>query len=205
MSSNQADAPKVDAVVVGAGFAGLYMLHLLRKQGLNVQGIERADDVGGTWYWNRYPGCRCDVESIEYCYQFSDELQQDWEWTERYSAQPEILAYAQHVADRFDIRSLIEFETEVRTATYDESRCRWAVTTDTDRTYDTRYLVMATGCLSAANTPDFPGLANFEGRTFHTGLWPQDGVDFTDGAWGLSARVLPPYSRSPTLRPRPGT
>ncbi len=96
MSSNQ-----LDVVVVGAGFAGMYMLHLLRKQGLAVQGIERADDVGGTWYWNRYPGCRCDVESIEYCYQFSDELQQEWEWTERYSAQPEILAYAQHVADRF--------------------------------------------------------------------------------------------------------
>ncbi len=180
MSSKQ-----LDAVVVGAGFAGLYMLHLLRQAGLAVKGLERADDVGGTWYWNRYPGCRCDVESIEYCYQFSDELQHDWAWTERYAAQPEILAYAQRVAERFHLRELIQFETQVERARYNEAACRWHVTTGSGEEFDTRFLIMATGCLSTANTPDFAGLGDFSGRTYHTGLWPRQGVDFSGRRVGV--------------------
>lgn len=176
---------RFDAVVVGAGFAGLYMLHLLRGAGLSVKGIERAGGVGGTWYWNRYPGCRCDVESIDYSYQFSDPLQQDWVWSERYSAQGEILAYAEHVATRFELRPLIQFQTSVTRARYDEHTHRWTVETDKGDVFDTRFLIMGTGCLSAANTPAFPGLTDFEGRTFHTGLWPQHGVDFTGRRVGI--------------------
>jgi cation diffusion facilitator CzcD-associated flavoprotein CzcO len=176
---------RFDAVVVGAGFAGLYMLHLLRGEGLSVQGVERAAGVGGTWYWNRYPGCRCDVESIDYSYQFSQALEQDWVWTERYAAQPEILAYAEHVAKRFDLLPLIRFETSVTRAHYDEHAHRWTVETDRGDVFDTRFLIMGTGCLSAANTPDFPGSRNFTGRTFHTGLWPQNGVDFTGRRVGI--------------------
>ena len=174
-----------DAIVVGAGFAGLYMLHLLRGEGLAVKGIERGDGVGGTWYWNRYPGCRCDVESIDYSYQFSDPLQQEWVWSERYSAQPEILAYSNHVADRFGLRPLIQFDTSVIKADYNESTQRWWVHTSQGKIYDTRFLIMATGCLSTTNTPAFPGLDTFAGRTFHTGQWPQNGVDFTGRRVGI--------------------
>jgi cyclohexanone monooxygenase len=179
------DTQKLDALVVGAGFAGLYMIHLLREQGLAVRGVERAGGVGGTWYWNRYPGCRCDVESIDYSYQFSEALQQDWQWTERYAAQPEILAYAEHVAKRLDLHPLIQFETGVERARYDETRQRWTVETNRGDVFDTRFLIMATGCLSAANTPKFAGLENFAGRTFHTGLWPQGGVNFTGRRVGV--------------------
>ena len=175
----------VDAVVVGAGFAGLYATYLLRESGFVVQGLERASDVGGTWFWNRYPGCRCDVESIEYCYQFDPSLQQEWEWTERYASQPEILAYARHVAERFDLYASFEFETEVLSAIYDEQSQRWRVDTSTGATFDAQFLIMATGCLSSANTPDFPGLTDFGGRTFHTGLWPREGVDFSDRNVGI--------------------
>ncbi len=168
-----------DAIVVGAGFGGMYMLHLLQGMGLNVCGIERGGDVGGTWYWNRYPGCRCDVESMEYSYQFSAELEQTWTWSERYAPQGEILAYASHVADRFALRGLITFDTAVTGATFDdENRC-WHVETNTGARLTARYLVMATGCLSAANTPDFAGIDDFQGTTFHTGAWPHEGVDFT--------------------------
>jgi cyclohexanone monooxygenase len=179
------DTQKLDALVVGSGFAGLYMIHLLREQGLAVRGVERAGGVGGTWYWNRYPGCRCDVESIDYSYQFSEALQQDWQWTERYAAQPEILAYAEHVAKRLDLHPLIQFETGVERARYDETRQRWTVETNRGDVFDTRFLIMATGCLSAANTPKFAGLEHFKGRTFHTGLWPQGGVDFTGRRVGV--------------------
>lgn len=173
------------AIVVGAGFGGLYMLYQLRKHGFTVQGLERGGDVGGTWYWNRYPGCRCDVESMEYSYQFSDELQQDWEWSERYSAQPEILRYAQHVADRYQLRESIAFNTTVVEARYDETRRAWEVVTDAGDTLTADYLIMATGCLSAANIPDFPGLADFAGPTYHTGAWPEGGVDFTGRRVGV--------------------
>jgi cyclohexanone monooxygenase len=169
----------IDAVVVGAGFAGMYMLYSLREQGLSVQCFERGDDVGGTWYWNRYPGARCDVESMEYSYQFDEALQQEWEWTERYAPQPEILNYANHVADRFKLRSDIQFDTSVESAEFDEATCRWLVTTSQGETYSAQWCVMATGCLSSTNLPDFVGLEDFAGDWFHTGLWPKEGVDFS--------------------------
>ena len=151
-------APReVDVVVVGAGFAGLYMLHKLRGQGLTVQVFEAGDGVGGTWYWNRYPGARCDIESMEYSYGFDEDLQQEWEWTERYASQPEILRYLEHVADRFDLRPLIQFDTRVEAATFDEGAHRWTVRTDDGATTSARFVIMATGCLSLPKTPDIPG------------------------------------------------
>ncbi len=231
---------KFDVVVVGAGFAGLYMVHRLRGMGLSVRVFEAGGGVGGTWYWNRYPGARCDVESLEYSYQFSEELQQEWSWSERYSGQPEILRYANHVADRFDLRRDIEFNRRVVSAHFDERDSGWRVevappepgaagpfagagdgngrdasagrraaawfghdgsrTSDgngdgaADETVDrhgngnaaaanetvfARFVVMATGCLSAANLPEFPGIDDFEGAKYHTGAWPHEGVDFT--------------------------
>ncbi len=167
-----------DAVVVGAGFAGLYMLHRLRGLGLSVRVFEAADGVGGTWYWNRYPGARCDIESMQYSYSFSEELQQEWRWPERFSAQPDILRYANHVADRLDLRRDIRFETRVTGATWDEAAERWAVETDRGDRVAARLCIMATGCLSAARMPDIPGLASFKGDTYHTGHWPHEGVDF---------------------------
>ena len=172
-------AREVDAVIVGAGFAGMYMLHRLRSAGMNVQVIEAGDGVGGTWYWNRYPGARCDIESMEYSYQFSEELQQEWEWQERYAPQPEILAYANHVADRFDLRKNIQFETRVTEAVFDEAVNRWQVQTDTGEALSASFCVMATGCLSSTNLPKFEGLDTYQGEWFHTGLWPHQGVDFT--------------------------
>tara|TARA_R110002072_G_scaffold46082_11_gene128013 strand:+ start:21090 stop:22703 length:1614 start_codon:yes stop_codon:yes gene_type:complete len=170
---------EVDVVVVGAGFAGMYMLHKLRGEGLAVQAFERGDGVGGTWFWNRYPGARCDIESMEYSYQFDDDLQQEWEWQERYAPQPEILKYANHVADRFDLRPHIQFETVVASAVFEEPSSRWLVTTDKGEQYSAQWCVMATGCLSSTNLPDFEGLGDFNGEWFHTGLWPKDGVDFS--------------------------
>lgn len=170
-------ARECDVVVVGAGFAGLYMLYRLRELGLSARAYEVGADVGGTWYWNRYPGARCDIESLEYSYQFSEELQQEWEWSERYATQPEILRYVNHVADRFDLRRHIQFETRVEAAVFDERRGRWKVQTSRDAV-SARFVVLATGCLSSANTPDFPGRDTFGGDTFHTGRWPHEPVDF---------------------------
>jgi cyclohexanone monooxygenase len=176
---------QIDAVIVGAGFAGMFMLHRLRSAGLDVQVIEAGDGVGGTWYWNRYPGARCDVESMEYSYQFSEDLQQHWNWTERYAPQPEILAYANHVADRFDLRKNIQFDTRVTAAHFNETDNRWLVTTDKDVTLSARFCVMATGCLSSTNLPKFDGLDTFKGEWYHTGLWPHEGVDFTNKRVGI--------------------
>ncbi|MBM3519041.1 MAG: NAD(P)/FAD-dependent oxidoreductase [Alphaproteobacteria bacterium] len=170
---------RLDMVVVGAGFAGLAMLHAARALGLAVRVVEAGGGVGGTWFWNRYPGARCDVESMEYSYQFSEALQQDWVWHERYAAQPEILAYAEHVADRFDLRRDIQFDTRVVSAAFDEDRSEWRVTTTAGETLRTRFMVMATGCLSVANRPDLPGLGRFRGPRYHTGDWPHEGVDFS--------------------------
>ncbi|MEH6558503.1 MAG: NAD(P)/FAD-dependent oxidoreductase [Oceanicoccus sp.] len=181
-----ATATDFDAVIVGAGFAGMYMLHRLRQQGLRVRVVETGSGVGGTWYWNRYPGARCDVESMEYSYQFSEALQQDWEWSERYSPQPEILAYANHVADRFDLRGDIQFNTRVESAHYNESNNSWSVKTSSGENLTSRFCIMATGCLSSANTPDFKGLESFKGASHHTGNWPHSGVDFT----GLRVGVI---------------
>jgi len=167
-----------DAVVVGAGFAGLAVLHRLRGIGHSARVLEAGSGIGGTWFWNRYPGARCDIESLEYSYQFSEELQQEWEWTERYATQPEILRYIEYVADRFDLRRDIQLDTRVCTARWSETARRWEV--DADRqTLTARFLIMATGCLSSANVPDFPGRASFAGETYHTGHWPHGGVDFT--------------------------
>lgn len=174
-----AKSSEVDAVIVGAGFAGMYQLHKLRQQGLSARVIERADDVGGTWYWNRYPGARVDIESMAYSFSFDEELEQEWTWTEKYSPQPEILKYAQHVADRFDLRRDISFETSVTRALFNEDTARWNVYTDTGEVISAQYLIMATGCLSAIKTPDIPGADNFAGDTFITGKWPHEGVDFS--------------------------
>jgi cyclohexanone monooxygenase len=169
-----------DVVIVGAGFAGLYQLHRLRGLGFSARVIEAGDGPGGTWYWNRYPGARCDVESMHYSYSFDADLEQEWEWTERYPTQPEILRYVNHVADRFDLRKDISFETRVTSAHWDDDTSRWTVETDQGDVYDTPFVIMATGCLSQPKPPDFPGLDDFEGDWYHTGAWPHDGVDFTD-------------------------
>jgi len=168
-----------DVVVVGAGFAGLYMLHRLRNQGLSAIAFEAGEDVGGTWYWNRYPGARCDVESVQYSYGFSNEIQQEWHWPELYSAQPDILRYARFVAEKLDLRRDIRFSTRVTEAHFNETTRRWTVRTDQGDEVSARYCVMATGCLSTTQLPDFPGLEGFRGATYHTGHWPHEGVDFT--------------------------
>ena len=173
-------------VVVGAGFAGMYMLHRLRGLGLSARVYEQGGDVGGTWYWNRYPGARCDVESMQYSYSWSDELQQDWDWSERYAPQPEILKYAGHVADRFDLRKDIQFDTRVVSSAFDERDNRWTVTLSDGARARAQFVVLATGCLSNARMPDLPGLADFKGQVYHTGHWPHETVDFT----GLKVGVV---------------
>lgn len=170
---------RVDMIIVGAGFSGLYMLHRARGLGLTAHILERGDDVGGTWYWNRYPGARCDIESIDYSYSFDEQLTRDWRWNERYAAQPEILAYIGHTADRFDLRKDITFSTTVRTAVWNESANEWILGRDTGHAVRATYCVMATGCLSVAQQPEFPGLADFTGEWYHTGQWPHEPVDFT--------------------------
>ncbi len=170
---------EADAVIVGAGFAGMYQLHRLRQMGLKTRVIEAGDGVGGTWYWNRYPGARCDIESMAYSFGFSLELEQDWVWSEKYATQPEILRYAEHVADRFDLRRDITFETRVTRAIYDEEEKRWTVYTDKGEAISAQYVIMATGCLSVPKQPDIPGADDFKGSTYVTGRWPHEGVDFT--------------------------
>lgn len=169
-----------DVIVVGAGFAGLYMLYKLRDLGLTACVLEKAGDVGGTWYWNRYPGARCDIESVEYSYSFSPELEQDWQWSERYAAQPEILRYLQHVADRFDLRRDIRFNTVVTHARWRDDEQDWQIGTDQGDTLTARFCIFGTGCLSSPNRPNIPGLDSFRGDIFMTGLWPHEGVDLTD-------------------------
>ncbi len=175
----------VDAVIVGAGFAGLYMLHRLREAGFRVRVFEVGSDVGGTWYWNRYPGARCDIESMEYSYSFCAELQQEWEWSERYAGQPEILRYANHVADRFDLRRDVAFNTRVTRAVFDESARLWELETDAGQTIRAAFCIMATGCLSSTNLPEFEGRDSFRGEFWHTGRWPHEGVDFTGKRVGV--------------------
>src|SRR5437660_11135047 len=177
--------PDLHAVIVGAGFAGLYMLHRLRQLGLSARVFEAGDGVGGTWYWNRYPGARCDVESMDYSYSFSDELQQEWRWTERYASQPEILRYINHVADRFDLRRHVQLETRVTAAVFDDATNRWAIETDPGDRVSARFCIMATGCLSDAQVPDIRGRETFAGRWYHTGRWPHEGVDFTGQRVGV--------------------
>ena len=186
----------VDALIVGAGFSGLYLLHLLRKRGLAVQVVERAPSVGGTWWWNRYPGLRCDVESMTYSYGWDRELEQEWSWSERYSTHAEILRYIEHVADRHDLRRDIQLETEVTAATWDEDAHRWQVETS-GGAFETRFLVMATGCLSVPNVVQFEGLDGYAGDWYHTTAWPHEGVDFTGkrvavvGTGSTAIQVIP--------------
>jgi cation diffusion facilitator CzcD-associated flavoprotein CzcO len=169
-----------DAVVIGAGFSGLYMLHKLRDDlGLTVRVFEAGGNVGGTWYWNRYPGARCDSDSYIYCYSFDQELWQEWEWSERYPEAPEIRSYLEHVTDRFGLAADIQFNTKVTAASFDEGIGRWTITTDTGETVTAQYLISAVGSLSAVNTPKFNGTDSFRGATYHTGNWPHEGVDFT--------------------------
>jgi len=175
----------VDVVIVGAGFAGMYMLHRLRGLGMSARVFEAGSGVGGTWYWNRYPGARCDVESMQYSYSFSPELQQEWRWSELFASQPEILRYANHVADRLDLRRDIQFDTRVTEARFDRATYRWDIRTDCGDRVSARYCVMATGCLSTARLPDYPGMDRFGGKTYHTGHWPHEGVDFTGQRVGV--------------------
>jgi len=176
----------VDVVVIGAGFAGLYAVHRFRRDGLTVQAFEAADGVGGVWYWNRYPGARCDVESVDYSYSFDDDLQQEWDWSEKYATQPEILRYLNHVADRFDLRRDIAFSTRVTEMTLDEETLRWEVRTDAGDVMSARFVVLAVGPLSNANIPPIEGLESFRGSVYHTARWPHDGADFT----GLRVGVI---------------
>ncbi|TGE01141.1 flavin-containing monooxygenase [Methylobacterium nonmethylotrophicum] len=181
-----AEPRRYDAIIVGAGFSGLYQLHLLRDRlGLSVRVLEAADGIGGTWYWNRYPGARCDSESYYYSYSFSRELEDEWEWTERYPEHGEIRRYLDHVADRFDLRRDIQLETRVSGAAYDEARNRWSVTTDDGERFEAQFLIAAVGCLSSANVPAIPGLETFAGAWYHTGRWPHEGVDFSGKRVGL--------------------
>lgn len=168
-----------DVVVVGAGFGGMYLLHRFRKMGLSAVAFETGTDVGGTWYWNRYPGARVDVESMQYSYQFDPELEQEWTWSEKYSPQPEILEYTRHVADRYDLRKDIRFETRVTAAHFDDEREDWLVSTSDGKQTRARYFVLAVGCLSSFNMPKIEGIGDFQGNTYHTGEWPHEPVDFT--------------------------
>ena len=179
MSEDHSAAVQLDMVIVGAGFAGLYMIHKAQEEGLSVQCFEAGDGVGGTWYWNRYPGARVDIECVEYSYSFSKELEQDWEWTERYAAQPEIEQYANHVADRFKLREKIQFETRVVSAIFDEATGRWTVTTDRGDVVSAQYCIMATGLISAPVDPKFEGLETFAGEQYMTSRWPQQEPTFT--------------------------
>ncbi len=197
-SPNTSHDDPIDVLIVGAGFAGMYMLHRCRQHGLSAHVVEAATDVGGTWYWNRYPGARCDVESLEYSYSFDADLEQEWRWTERYASQPEILSYAQHVAERFDLKRDITFGTRVTAARFDETTSTWQVATHADGTgsedgggpegaasLEARFVVMATGCLSSTNKPDFEGMDDFAGEIYHTGEWPHEGVDFSGKRVGV--------------------
>ena len=179
---------KFDVLIVGAGVSGLYMLYRTRELGLSVRVIEAGAGVGGTWYWNRYPGARCDTDTIEYSYSFCEELQQEWEWPERYPTQPEILRYLEHVADRFDLRTDISFNTRVEAATFDEAAGRWRVRTANGAELaelSAQYLIMATGCISVPITPEIDGVDSFGGPIYHTGRWPHEGVDFSGQRVGI--------------------
>jgi cyclohexanone monooxygenase len=179
-------AETVDAIVIGAGFAGLYMLWRLREQGMTVRGFEAGEGVGGTWYWNRYPGARCDSESMFYSYSFLGDLEQEWPLEERYPEQPQILSYLEHVADRLDVRQDFTFSAKVTSTVYDEAANRWTVTTQDGAQASATYVVTAVGCLSTANKPPLPGADRFAGRSLHTGDWPHEPVDLT----GLRVGVI---------------
>jgi cyclohexanone monooxygenase len=174
-----------DVLVIGAGFAGIYMLYRLRGMGLSARLYEAGDGVGGTWYWNRYPGAACDIASLEYSYSFSEELQQEWKWSHRYAKQPEILAYINHVTDRFDLRRDMQFKTRVTSAMFDEGTRRWQIATDCGDWARAQFCVMATGCLSAPKPIEYPGPESFKGNLYHTACWPHERVDFSGQRVGV--------------------
>lgn len=184
-ANESGEVNEVDAVVVGAGFAGLYALHRLRRMGLRVHVLEAGKGLGGTWFWNRYPGARCDVDSLEYSYSFSEELQQEWNWPERFAAQADILRYINHVADRLDLRRDILTETRVVSAAFDEASDFWTVKTERGGVFRAPFLIMATGNLSLPRVPTFPGLETFKGKWYHSGLWPEESVDFSGRRVGV--------------------
>jgi len=184
-ASQFTDHVEFDAVVVGAGFAGLYMLYRLRELGMSVQAYEATDGVGGTWYQNRYPGVRVDSPSMQYSLSFSSDMEQQWKWSEDYSPQADLERYASHVADRFDLRRHIQFATKVIACRYDNVTARWVIQTDRGDWVSAKYLITAVGCLSAANVPNFAGLDSFEGQWYHTAHWPKEGVDLTGKRVGI--------------------
>ena len=190
-----------DAVIIGAGAAGLYALHRVRGLGLSAKVFEKGDGVGGTWFWNRYPGARCDVESWDYCYTFSEELELEWEWTERFPTQPELERYFNHVADRFDLRRDIEFNTRVDQAQFDDDQNRWLIKTSTGATVSARFLISAAGCLSEVNTPRIGGADTFKGEQIHTARWPKGGMDVTGkrvgviGTGSTGVQVIPQLAK----------
>ena len=179
VEKHQRSQPDVDVVVVGAGYSGLYLLYRLRRMGLTTRVLENADDVGGTWYWNRYPGARCDIQSIDYSYSFDPDLETEWQWSEKYATQPEILRYLQFVADKYDLYSGIEFSTVVEQARWDEVRGQWHLRTDRGEAISCRFYVMATGCLSLPKAMDIEGIDRYRGDIYYTSHWPHEGVDFT--------------------------
>ena len=191
-----------DVVIVGAGFSGLYQLHRLRDElGLSVKLIEKADDVGGTWYWNQYPGAQCDSESHIYCYSFNEDILEEWQWSERYPSQPEVLEYLRFVTDRLDLRENIEFDTAVTGASFDETGSQWTISTDDGSEISSQFFVTAVGCLSEPWVPDFDKRDSFEGESYHTGRWPHDGVEFTDkriaviGTGASGIQVIPEVAK----------
>ena len=213
--STPGGSPALDAIIIGAGLAGLYQLHCLRDRlGLSVQVLETGGGVGGTWYWNRYPGARCDSESHAYGFSFSEELMRDWDWTERFPEQKEILRYIDHFADRFDLRRSIRFNARVSAAHYNDATNRWEVRTASGESFNAKFLITAVGCLSAANVPTIAGLDSFQGQWYHTGQWPHEGVNFAGKRVGLigtgstgiqaapviaeTAQHLSVFQRSPT-------
>lgn len=185
ISSIQRPDADLDVIVVGAGIAGLYTIYKMRALGLRVRAYETGKGVGGTWYWNRYPGCRCDVESLEYSFSFSPELEQEWHWDDRYATQTQILEYVEHVADRFDLRRDVQLDTRVLAAHFSDEEELWTIETDAGETVRAPYIVMAVGNLSTPRVPDFPGVEGFEGDWYHTGMWPHEGVDFTGKRVGV--------------------
>jgi cation diffusion facilitator CzcD-associated flavoprotein CzcO len=178
-------AARYDALVIGAGFSGLYTLHRLRQLGLRTRVLEMAENVGGTWLYNRYPGARCDIESIEYSYSFSEEIQQEWVWTETMPAQPEVEAYLNFVADRLDLRRDIQFDTKVVAMVFDEEDAAWVVSTEAGETFRAPFVVAATGILSAPLEPDIPGMAGFTETSLFTSRWPKEGVDLAGKRVGV--------------------
>jgi cation diffusion facilitator CzcD-associated flavoprotein CzcO len=178
-------ADRPDVLVVGGGFAGMYAVYRFRRQGLTVKLLEAGSDVGGTWYWNRYPGARCDVPSLEYSYSFSPDLEQEWDWPEVFSAQTDILRYANHVADRFDLRKDMQFNTRVVSVEYQPEENLWLLTSEQGDQFEAAFVVMATGCLSVPNKPELPGAERFAGKVLHTGLWPKEHVDLSGKRVGI--------------------